>query len=423
MRRCTLAYAALCSLCSCAAELHRPTSGPCQAPNATQLLLNANNSLTFVDFTPGPAYDTAADGRARPLRLGPIAIGSKAVLSYPDPERFAGADAGFAQLSHRTFVYDQALALLWATQRGDRTLARGLAQTLEALQNQDGSWGFSFSAQGDGYYNAGYVRTGAVAWCLYALAVYQQRGDDPAALAVLHKGLNWLLLQVDSDTDLVLAGRGRWRNGAHFEPDWPAEFAATEHQIDAWFALMAAAKVPRIINSNKLLQTANRVAAASDNQLWREAQGRYAEGLANGLQDPISALDASGTWAALWDVARGRPERAERSLAWVEAHHRREVLGWPAYVPYVPGQPDTWFVEGSLAIALVWQRLGQPERARAALQPHLELACSGGLPLVYSPRWATDFPLAPAAAPTLWFAMVVGEVLGQPSLLWQALQP
>ncbi len=399
--------------------MHRPTQGPCRQPDANSLLGEAQNSLTFVDFAPGPGYDTGAKGQARPLRLGPIAPGSRAVLSYPDPERFAGADAGFALLSRRTFVYDQALAMVWAVQRGDRELARALGQTLAALQNQDGSWGFSFAAQGDGYYNASYVRAGAVAWCVYALAMYLQGGADRRLQVALDRGADWLVAQVDPATNLVRAGRGRWRDGAHFEPDWPADFAATEHQIDAWFAWMAAAAVPGTARAASMRNSANQLAAAVDEHLWRSDEGRYAQGWANGAQDIASALDASGTWAALWDIARGRPQRARRALVWVEEHHRRDVQGWPAYVPYVPGPPETWFVEGSAAIALAWQRLGEPERARAALQAHLELACAGGLPLVYSPRWETDFPLAPAAAPTVWFALVLGDVLGQPTLLWR----
>jgi len=417
-----LGQIALCSLLSvgCAAELHRPTAGPCRSPDAAKLLQDAHNSLTFVDFAPGPGYDTGAHGEARPLRLRPIAPGSKAVLSYPDPQRFAGADAGFALLSRRTFVYDQALAMVWAVQRGDRPLALALGQTLAALQNQDGSWGFSFATQGDGYYNSSYVRAGAVAWCVYGLALVLQGGHDSVLQATLDRGSHWLIAQIDPDTKLVWAGHGRWRDGDHFEPDWPADFAATEHQLDAWFALLAAAAVPGNPLAVSLRTSATQLAAAVDARLWRPGEGRYAQGLANGEQDRVSALDASGTWAALWDIARGRPERARRALAWVDDHHRSDVQGWPAYVPYVPGLPNTWFVEGSAAIALAWQRLGDPERARAALQAHLELACSGSLPLVYSPRWATDFPLAPAAAPTVWFALVLGDILGQPTLLWRA---
>ncbi|MBI5611215.1 MAG: hypothetical protein HY902_20245, partial [Deltaproteobacteria bacterium] len=269
-----LATTLLCALLAagCAAELHRPTAGPCRTPNAAQLLRDANRSLTFVDFAPGPGYDTGAHGEARPLRLRAIAPGSKAVLSYPDPERFAGADAGFALLSRRTFVYDQALAMVWAVQHGDRPLARALGQTLAALQNPDGSWGFSFAAHGDGYYNANYVRAGAAAWCAYGLALYLQGGADDALQATLDRSLAWLVGQVDPTTKLVRAGHGRWHDGDHFDPDWPADFAATEHQIDAWFALMAAAAVPGVAQAAEWRNIANQLAAAVDARLWRAGE-------------------------------------------------------------------------------------------------------------------------------------------------------
>lgn len=399
-------------------ELRRPIAGPCRSAAVGDWLTRAEASLRFVDYRPGPVYDTDDANLAIPVAIRPVAAGSRAVVSYPDLARFSGGDSDFSRLAERSFVYDNALAVIWALGRGDDGLARGLLQTLDALQRPDGSWGFSFSATADGFYNASYIRAGTVAWATYAAARYTSISGDERFVPMLERALAWLLAQVDPASGLVRAGRGRWLDGSHFNPAWDASFSATEHQIDVWFALRAAAADPERNARMGLNAAASRLAEAVDRQLWRPEEGRYAQGDDKGRQDSASALDASGTWAALWDLARGKPGRARQELHWVETTHGRDVLGWPGFVPYVPGAPDTWFVEGGLARALALHRLGDGAQALAALQPTVELACAGGVPLVYSPRWATDFPLSPAAAPTLWFALVARELGGRPGYLW-----
>lgn len=360
---------------------------------------------------------------AVPVVAGRLPPGAQAVLSYPYPERFAGADAGFAELANRSFVYDDALALLWASERGDVLLARALAETLSALQLPDGAWGFSFAVFGDGFYNAGYVRAGTVAWVVYALARYQHLSGDRQFANTLERGLLWLIGQTNAQ-GLVRAGRGRWIDGKLFDPDYDARFAATEHQIDAWFAYLAAtAADPELSTRLELPKARARLAAAMDTHLWRPDEERYAQGKDGDKQDDHSALDAAGSWAALYDAARDRPGRAQAALAWVQREHATVSQGWPGLRPYVPDPPDTWFVEGSLAVALAWWRLGERQTALEAFAPAVQLACAGGVPLVYAPDWHTDFPLSPAAAPTLWFLLVGRELYDHKPAVWSQTAP
>jgi len=355
--------------------------------------------------------------------MGRVAAGAQAVLSYPYPQRFAGADAGFAELANRSFVYDDALALVWAAERGEVLLARGLAHTLAGLQLPDGSWGFSFAVFGDGFYNAGYVRAGTVAWAVYALAHYQQRTGDTQFAGTLERGLLWLLGQTDA-RGLVRAGRGRWIDGKTFDPDFDARFAATEHQIDAWFAYGAAAAAdPDLAARLHLSACRSRLAASLDALLWRPGEERYAQGIDGDKVDDHSALDAAGSWAALLDVARDRPGRAQAALHWVQREHAIVAHGWPGLRPYVPDPPETWFVEGSLAVALAWWRLGDRDAAVEAFAPAVQLACAAGVPLVYAPDWHTDFPLSPAAAPTLWFLLIGQELYDHRPALWTETGP
>ena len=56
-----------------------------------------------------------------------------ALLSYPGVPRSDPTSA-------RSFVYDDALALLWLTTTGAEEKARALAHTLVAIQNGDGTY-------------------------------------------------------------------------------------------------------------------------------------------------------------------------------------------------------------------------------------------------------------------------------------------
>ena len=365
----------------------------------------------------GPSYDQDYQ-HAVPVTIDRVDPNALAVVSYPYPDRFAGADAGFGQIAKRSFVYDDALAMLWLTARGDLVKAQRIALSLQALQRPDGCWGFSFTTQGDGFYNAGYVRAGTVAWATYALVRYQAASSDTTFANTIERALLWLQGQTDT-TGLVRGGRGRWRNGDTFEPDYVADFAAMEHQIDIWFLWQAVLRNdPALAEKMRLASAAGRLSAAIDRDLWIDGEHRYGQGMHLGALDDISALDAAGTWAALFDIARDKHDRAQNALHYVERTHAVQVAGWPGLRPYVPGDPETWFVEGALGRVLALHRLGERELAEQAFAPVVALACAGDVPLVYAPRWDTDFPLSPAAAPTLWFLMVGRELQGKGGEVW-----
>lgn len=403
----------------------QPTDGPCAPADAKRWLAKAKRSLVLQSYQPGPLYDVDGQDRAVPLVAGPLPADSVAVLSYPFPERFAGGGDGFAIMRGRSFVYDDALAALWLTAEGDFDNARRIVQTLAALQRADGAWGFGFQVTGDGFYNAGYVRTGTVAWAAYAIAKWQKTTGDQRFAPVLARAMTWLLGQRYPGNGLYDAGMGRWRDAQHFEPAFIADFAATEHQIDVWFALQAAADAdPALQQLLHLRESAADLAAAIERSLWLAAEDRYAQGHTRQYPDFHSALDAAGTWAALYAVAAVNPGRAQDVLTWVHKHHAIEIGGWPGLRPYLDQPPETWFVEGALARPMALQRLGQAAAARKALQPFVDLACQAGVPLVYSPVWAEDFPLSPATAPTVWFLFAASEITGdRPPFLWTEQAP
>jgi len=400
----------------CAAPVVSPTDkARCARPDPVAEAKRAVAALRVVSFKSRPMYDVGAGRKSvtfTPRDAGPDA---RAVITFPFPDKFDGAPNGFERLKWRSYTYDNALYALWHTANGNQEDAAEILATLAALQRLDGAWGFSFDVRHGSFYNAGYVRTGAVAWVTYAFAMYAEAFDDDRFAGPTVRGAKWLDRQVDAKTGLLRGGSGRWIDGGKsFEPGYVADWSSTEHNVDAYFAFKALRHAGFQTRTDPAA-LATLIAA----RLYLQDEGRYAQGLQPTGHDRISALDAAGTWTALFDVSRGANKRAVSALAWVDRVHGVNDGGWRGYKPYQRG-PNVWFVEGSIARALADHRLGRKQRARAFVSEVAQLACIAGGPLLYSTSWAPDFPATPAAAPTLWFALTVREVsAGKQPFLWR----
>jgi len=370
-----------------------------------QVRAEARAWLRLAEVRVEKVYDAAPANTGRRLQFPPGAR-PRALVSY--------GDAGPGDpLRDRSFLYDDALALLWLTATGDQEAARDLAATLLALQSEDGTWGFSFSVA-DGFYNAAYVRAGAVAWVAHALAVYARRFRDVAADIAATRGARALLQARRPDgpaaPGLVEGGRGRWSpDERSFFPGFRLRAAITEHQLDAQMALAQLAPAA----ADDLAQ---RIVAS----LWLQGEGRFAVAADESGPDPGRALDAAGGWGALWLASRGDLARARRSLKYTVAAFATRGSDVPGFRPYldpVDGplsamEPDLVFVEGTLGVGLAAHRLGERTVAEAALETAVRLACRYGPGVPYANRPAHGFPVRPAAAPTLWFLFLDHELNG-----------
>jgi len=352
--------------------------------------------------------------RAAPLAAPAPAGEMMAVRSFPD------ATAGI--LAGRSYIYDNALALLWFAWTGDEKRASGIAATLLASQDRDGAWGAYLPLDGDDCYNAAYVRTGVVSWAAYALAYHAERYASKPALAGARSATAYLERALVSDVGketvgMIAGGRGRWIDDHNFDAAYLMDSAVTEHQLDAQLAL---ARLGRPL--------AGKLAAQIMGRLWLEDEGRFALAAHPARLDRRRALDAAGAWGALWLLARGERERARRSLDYALknfATRDRTLRGFRPYLDPVEGPQsvrpeDLIFVEGSLGVGLAAHRLGQPRVAQEALGLAAQLSCSarGGLP--YANVEAAGFSTQPGAASTLWFLLLEREMrTGEPSPLFQ----
>jgi hypothetical protein len=414
----SLALAGL-TFTACAARQPVDLAGGCGTTAAERLdsaRTQAERWLRLTDVTPRPLYDAPA---APPpsVRLPADGVRRLAVISY------ASVHPG-SPLHGRSFLYDDALALLWYGATGDEAAARGLAATLLALQNPDGTWGFVLGLR-DGYYNASYVRAGTVAWVAHALAVHGRRFADPAASAAAMRGVRALQSRqraAGAGAGLVEGGRGRWApDEKAFHPEFRLREAVTEHQLDLHMALASLQHPDAAVFSERILAS-----------LWLEPEGRFAVAAGDGGVDPARALDAAGAWGALWLLARGDVDRARRSLRYtVETFPARtqDLVGFRPQLDPIEGplsalEVDLIFVEGTLGVGLAAHRLGEAAIAERALSTAVELACRYGPGVPYANRPARNFVVEPAAAPTFWFLFFERELrTGLTAPLWPPASP
>ncbi len=335
---------------------------------------------------------------------------------------FSGDPSGI--LSNRSYIYDNALALIWYAWTGDQKSSRGIASTLMASQGEAGAWGAYLPLSGTDCYNEHYVRNGIVGWAAYALSYYSRKYSSDAARRGAERAAGYLESELNKDVaqesvGLVRGGRGRWARGERFEPSYRFASAVTEHQFDAQLALASMGR-----------PTAAPLAKQIMDRLWLKDEGRFALAAHADRVDQRRALDAAGAWGSLWLLARGERAAALRSLRYTTESfctRDRSLAGYRPYLDPVEGpgsvEPkDLIFVEGSLGVGLAAHRLGEKALARQALGMAAQLSYSTGGGLPYANVEAAGFTILPGAASTLWFLFLEREMRsGEPSPLFPSL--
>ena len=209
----------------------------------------------------------------------------------------------------------------------------------------EGSLSFSYDVY-NGQVDQAYIRNGAMAWVAYAYGIYLERTADFASTALgLESMLDYLFTQQsiapDARQNLILVGWGRYQDpGYQYIPGQQAS-ASTEHNIDAYFAFDKAARVlptaaQNLLDrglitpsqSDSLRATATTAATKAQeirtailNQLWIPAaggvKGHFAQGASSSGLDTALALDASGSWAALFCHEIGDDAKAVECLEFI----------------------------------------------------------------------------------------------------------
>ncbi len=371
----------------------------------------ASDPLEPLSWAASSAYDALGAQRT----VAGCSSGCAAVLSY----RVLRDHPLHRELGGRSFVYDDALAMLVHLSEGRYARAEAIGHTLIALQNSDRSIGFSFDFADPAFVDSGYVRAGVVAWAGYALATYDVVTGTNTFRDAARSYADGLLAARFTEgprSGLVAAGRGRWlEQSTVFDRDFVADYAVTEHQIDVYFLLRA---LDALDPGGPYGKAARDLARDLVRAAWVEDERMFAAGVDRDGATEDRALDSAGGWGALFLLASGDQVRAYQSLLVTNAMFRRNVNGFVGYAPYVgrvPDYPDrdlsqTFFSEGTAAMGVLFARVHFDDNARGVATTLGQLRAQYGGAVPYAFPASPDFPDLPAVAPTAWLRLLEREL-------------
>jgi hypothetical protein len=291
-----------------------------------------------------------------------------------------------------------------------------------------GSLSFSYDVY-NGQVDQAYIRNGAMAWVCYAYAIYMERTGDFARAALgLQAMLSYLFTQQSSASgarnNLITLGWGSYQDPGYQYIPGQLTSVSTEHNIDCYFAFDKAARVlptaaqtlrdRGLISSAQLASLratatvaatkASQVRTAILNQLWIApaggVKGHFAQGASSSGLDTALALDASGSWAAMFCQEVGDNAKAVEGLKFLyetflltnrqilkssdpEAYNQayEQLTPFDGFKPYADsaggysGSPDTVWTEGTWGALAALLRMS----ADSSLQSYFSTIYPGGL--------------------------------------------
>ncbi|WKJ88756.1 hypothetical protein QZJ86_12060 [Methylomonas montana] len=413
-------------------------------------------STTDIDYAQGSSAISYSGGwsvagvhtgakTARLVRIADGAIiaeiffGNGLARSYEVPPN----DPVYPVLKDRCFLYDQALAIVMAVCNRSGVansnlpgyLMDGLKVALDASMAASATYILGpqpvvFSVN----YKSGnppdiYVRNGATAWVLYAMAFYAANMadglrtwipsyiDQVAAQLLQYKAVTYVPTTTTPINPLQ-AGAIMGGIGKYSLPDYltftntPVTWCSTEHNIDSYFALALAGAVR---GNATYTAAAQAIGTALVTNFWDAANGRFYQGIGASGVDTSDALDCH-SWGSLFlrafAAANGGNATylamAASAYAGVDAYATYDAAtGVAGYRPYLPsrGYPNTTagvWGEGTLGVILARVAAGDTARAVADYNQLLAIAGPNGLPYSTIRDYVYELSDWPSVASTSW---------------------
>ncbi len=340
--------------------------------------------------------ESDSPGQKHPVVPDPVAGRENLILTFEIPE----SDPAYPFLFSRSFIFDNAMAVVLFSIKGDFATAKKMLTSLARLQNDDGSFDGSFNTA-DHFQDQNSRFTGNIAWVGYAFSLYRRLSNDEDFMVTEEATADYLLTLQERDPQHPAFGALR------AGPD--KDRYTTEHQVHASFFLFELGQ--------SRSSDAPRYAAAS--QLIRDNLRKNhfrIDHFTAGI-DPHLASDANAL-GALAFLADYHVDDARAALQFNDIHFghgeqtaQGSIHGLSA-LP-VPNQPFLWS-ETTLAAALAWRRLGEKERAeRIRVEMQTLLSPDGGILYAFpetdlrdDPIFGQEFNEWPSIAPTVWFLLL-----------------
>ncbi|MBM7661563.1 hypothetical protein JOC85_002366 [Bacillus mesophilus] len=198
-------------------------------------------------------------------------------------------------IERRSWLYDNALAVIAFSLAGDQKRASTILSSLEELQNEDGSFAFAYDVFSGPIDES--KRSGSIAWLGDAIVKYEVAFGDSSYRDIAISIADYLLGQQDQKTGSIKGG-----------PD--VEWYSTEHNIDAYFFFR---DLGRLTGESHYIQVSENISSALLSHHWNDSEGRFNQG----INDTAEALDAN-SWGSIFLMAVHQEELAQSPIDYLE---------------------------------------------------------------------------------------------------------
>lgn len=334
--------------------------------------------------------------------------------------KYSSGEAGYGTaLEDRSFVYDQAVAIFAAISTANDVQAKLLVDGLLELQTTSGAHdgGFVFAApQLSPTYTDMLYRTGSHAIATDALLAYIEHYPSDVDVATYKAAATNALAYMQTTYSSSGQTEGLYKGGFGlysgdpqvFDANYTIQWASTEHNIDAWHALMRAARVLGTDDVDYKGQ-ATALNTAIYTRLFNVSEQRLNQGIDEDGPDTADPLDVN-SWGAIQLYASGKVGAAKSALDRVGLFLNTKE-GINGYAPFYdaggyPGATPTVWFEGTFGVALAYYKTGHYDEYRNLLDNAATAQEANG-----SFRYATDadtmyeIGISESVASTAWYVI------------------
>lgn len=306
-------------------------------------------------------------------------------------------------IDRRSWIYDDALAVISFSMNGDRERAYRILSSLSELQNGDGSLAFSYDIFTGPLDDR--KRSGSIAWVGDAAVKYEETFGDSSFRPLATSIATYLISQQDKSTGSIKGG-----------PD--VSWYSTEHNIDAYFFFR---NLGNLTGNLKYLKTASLIEKSLLTYHWNKTEKRFNQG----INDEAAALDTN-SWGSIFLEAIGRTDLSKTVTSYLanfEVNNSQmskssdadsynqtyeSSMSLSGYKPYAKGYadaPNIVWTEGTWGVINLFKRQNRDTSTLINSMFTMQAADKEG-GLVYTNKGYAPYPYEfhvwPSVAPTAW---------------------
>ncbi len=320
--------------------------------------------------------------------------------------------SGMYGLDERSWIYSNALAIIAFSIADEQERANSIINSLQALQNEDGSLYFSYDINTGKVKDYEEIYSGSLAWVGYSVVFYEEKYNEGIYIEFAKRIADYLLtLQV---TNQSMVGYGSIKGGFNSDGT-PKTWISTEHNIDSYFFLRDLGYLTGI---QKYIDAADLVKNSLVTYHWDTKENHFQR-----IDSDDRTLD-SNSWGGIFAQAIGREDMVEGAAAFVKkfevANQTMKLnsdtdfyndtyqtdVHLSGFKPYLEGGNysntiDEVWAEGTLGVINEMLRRGENVNTYLSSIFVMQDADSRG-GLVSSNRNEGEFHIWPSVADTAW---------------------